>query len=63
MKPTNTKNQKELKLLRRLEVVRTTIRELSPSQLGDVNGGSAIAYTVEWPPACSNIYTVDSQAA
>lgn len=40
MKRTNTKNRKELKLQQRLALVRTTIRDLSPSQLGQVNGGS-----------------------
>jgi hypothetical protein len=42
MKRTNKKNQKELKLERRLALVRTTIRDLSPNQLGQVNGGSGI---------------------
>jgi hypothetical protein len=40
MKPTNKKNQKELKLERRLALLRTTIRDLSPNQLTQVNGGS-----------------------
>jgi len=42
MKRTNKKNQKELQLGRRLALVRTTIRDLSPNQLGQVNGGSGI---------------------
>jgi hypothetical protein len=40
MKRTSMKN-KQLKLKRRLELVRTTVRELTPAQLGQVNGGEA----------------------
>jgi len=36
MKRTNT----QLKLKRRLELVRTTVRELTPEQLAQVNGGN-----------------------
>lgn len=39
MKRTNKKNQKELKLERRLALVRSTIRDLSPNQLEQVHGG------------------------
>jgi len=42
MKRTNKKNQKELKLGRRLALVRTTMRNLSPNQLGQVNGGTGV---------------------
>ncbi len=42
MKRTNKKNQKELKLERRLALVRSTIRDLSPNQLEQVNGGSQV---------------------
>ena len=42
MKRTNKKNQKELKLGRRLALVRNTIRDLSADQLAQVNGGSLI---------------------
>jgi len=45
MKRTNKKNQKELKLERRLALVRTTIRDLSPKQLTQVNGGSLVDCT------------------
>jgi hypothetical protein len=38
MKRTSMKN-KQLKLKRRLELVRTIVRELTPAQLGQVNGG------------------------
>ena len=40
MKRTSMKN-KQLKLKRRLELVRTTVRELTPAQLGQINGGEA----------------------
>jgi len=39
MKRTSMKN-KQLELKRRLALVRTTIRELTPVQLGRVNGGA-----------------------
>jgi hypothetical protein len=52
MKPYNTQNRKELKLERRLALVRTTIRELSPDQLVQANGGSNLE------PTCHVIYTI-----
>jgi hypothetical protein len=55
MKRTSAKNKPELKLKRTLQLVRTTIRELSPSQLEQVNGGNE-----EYAPSqCS--YTFISQ--
>jgi hypothetical protein len=45
MKSTNLKRKQELKIKRRLELVRTKIRELTPAQLRHVNGG----YTEEVP--------------
>jgi hypothetical protein len=54
MKKTNTKNQNGLKLERRLALVRTTIRELNPNQLEEVNGGSNL---VE-PTTCNPLYTI-----
>ncbi len=39
MKRTGAMKKLELKVKRRLELVRTTIRELTPTQLGQVNGG------------------------
>jgi hypothetical protein len=44
----------ELKLKRRLELIRTTVRELSPEQLRDPKGGAA-TYTCD--PSCSDPYT------
>jgi len=38
------KNKRDLKLKRRLELVRTTIRELTPAQLDHVNGGTDGGY-------------------
>jgi hypothetical protein len=40
MKRTGLKNKQELKLKRRLELVRNTIRELTPTELERVNGGN-----------------------
>ena len=40
MKRTYKKNQKELQLKQRLVLVRTAIRDLSPNQLAQINGGS-----------------------
>lgn len=54
MKRTVTKIKKELKLQRRLALVRTTIRELRPNQLEQVNGGD----TEILPTTCTIIYTV-----
>jgi hypothetical protein len=53
MKRNNTKNSKELKLERRLALVRTTVRELNSNQLGQANGGSTGA-----DPTCHVIYTI-----
>lgn len=52
MKQANTKNTKELKLQKRLALVRTTIRELNPNQLEQVNGGS-----VAYPTECEIVFT------
>ncbi len=46
MKRTN----KNLKLKRRLELVRTTVRELSPAQIEQVHGGFATIY--DCPTRC-----------
>jgi hypothetical protein len=40
MKRTSKKNQREQALERRLQLVRTTIRQLTPAQLARVNGGN-----------------------
>jgi len=55
MKRTSKTNQKELKLERRLALVRTTIRELSPNQLEQAYGGDE---EVEAPTTCHIIFTV-----
>jgi hypothetical protein len=55
MKRTNRKNQKELKLERRLALVRTTIRDLSPTQLAQVNGGDCIPHWTD----VTTVQTVD----
>ena len=52
MKQANTKTSKELKLERRLALVRTTIRELNPNQLKEAHGGDQLDY-----PTCSLVYT------
>jgi hypothetical protein len=52
MKSNNTQNRKELKLERRLALVRTTIRELNKDQLAQANGGS------NFEPTCHVIYTI-----
>lgn len=44
MKRTSVLKKPQLKLRRRLELVRTTIRELSPAQLGRVDGGTGLCY-------------------
>lgn len=40
MKKTGVKQQQKSGLKRRLELVRSTIRELTPTQLGYINGGT-----------------------
>ena len=40
MKRSRVKQQQEFELKRRLELVRTTIRELTPAQLEDIHGGT-----------------------
>lgn len=50
MKRTSMKNKPELKLKRTLQLVRTTIRELTPTQLAHVNGGYE-----EYAPSCARI--------
>jgi hypothetical protein len=44
MKRTTLKNKRGLKLERRLELVRTTIRELTPLQLERANGAYGYGY-------------------
>lgn len=55
MKRTSPKNKPELMLKRKLQLVRTTIRELTPAQLEQVNGGGP--EEEEYAPGCSNPYT------
>ncbi|HWU87525.1 MAG TPA: class I lanthipeptide [Kofleriaceae bacterium] len=54
MKRTSNKDKPELLLKRRLQLVRTTIRELTPAQLEQVNGGNG-----EGPITCS-LYTYNN---
>jgi len=56
MKQANSKNEASLKLDRRLMLVRTTIRELNPAQLQEVNGGWGANAMVF--PTCSEVMTV-----
>jgi hypothetical protein len=42
MKRTGTKNQREQALKLRLQLVRTTIRQLTPAELEQVNGGDPL---------------------
>jgi hypothetical protein len=56
MKRTNVKNSGELKLKRRLELVRTTVRVLSPIELKLVEGGMDQAGTAE-EPFCPPLYS------
>jgi hypothetical protein len=56
MKRTNSKAKNELKLERRLSLVRTTIRELRPNQLGQANGGSN--QTQNTPTTCLVVYSL-----
>ncbi|HEX2689761.1 MAG TPA: hypothetical protein VHN14_24250 [Kofleriaceae bacterium] len=55
MKQTNTNMKQALKIKRRLELVRTKIRELTPAQLEQVGGGSNLE---DGPPTCTPIYTI-----
>ena len=54
MKPTNANLKQELNIKRRLELVRTRIRELTPEQLQRANGGVVI----DGPPTCAPLYTI-----
>ncbi len=40
MKRTNAKDKRDLKLKQRLELVRTTVRVLTPTELEHINGGT-----------------------
>jgi hypothetical protein len=44
----------ELKLKRQLNLVRSTVRKLTPEELEQVRGGEA---TLTCPPTCSTPYT------
>ena len=57
MKRNGTQNKQEQKLKRRLELVRTTIRELTPGELDRVNGGTesySIPSLCDCPPYTNN---------
>lgn len=50
------KNKREISLKRQLEFVRTTVRELTPAQLGHIKGGTETAGADE-EPWCPPFYT------
>jgi hypothetical protein len=52
MKKTNVKSNGELKLQRRLELVRSTLRVLTPAQLEEVKGGTVLSETCDGEPWC-----------
>jgi hypothetical protein len=54
MKRTSVKSKPELKLKRRLQLVRTTIREMIPTEFQDVNGGYAAEPSC-WLPPYTNV--------
>lgn len=56
MKPTSAVNKAEMKLKRRLVFVRTSIRELTATQLADVKGGRPVESEVG-EPLCPPFYT------
>lgn len=59
MKPTTTKMKQELKIKQRLELVRARIRELTPDQLTQANGGGPeFASNVVSPTTCTPFYTL-----
>lgn len=56
MKRTNLRSKGQLQLKRRLELVRTTIRELGTTELAQVNGGGEAPAA----PSCWCGYSGDS---
>jgi hypothetical protein len=62
MKQAKSKNETALKLGKRLALVRTTIRELNPTQLQGVNAAGVAAKTqspAEYEfPTCGEFYTM-----
>jgi hypothetical protein len=50
MKRTDVRKKRELKLKQRLELVRTTVRELTPSQLDQIKGATETEPTTEKDP-------------
>ena len=53
MKRTSVK----LKLKQRLELVRATVRELTPAELGAVNGGNDEYVSTNCPTKCCDIWS------
>jgi hypothetical protein len=49
----------EMKLNKRLNLVRTTICELTPTELRQVNGGTMVTFTCTDNCPCSNPYTFE----
>jgi hypothetical protein len=59
MKRTAMKSKLGLKLERRLELVRTTLRELTPAEMERVNGAYAAgAPTAGCGTNCGNVYSL-----
>jgi hypothetical protein len=58
MKRNATKNKLGLKLERRLELVRTTLRELTPAELERVNGGYTGGQAEITDTRCGNAWSL-----
>ena len=57
MKRIGKETKSGLKLKRKLALVHTTIRDLTPMQLQQVNGGTDTTFVTFTCPPCSNVYT------
>jgi hypothetical protein len=58
MKKTNVKANRELQLKRRLELVRSTVRVLTPMQLEAVRGGTEGSDTCNGEPWCPPLFSI-----
>lgn len=58
MKPTKTNLKQELKIQRRLELVRTRIRELTPAELSEAHGGGTEIVRQDAEPICIPFFTI-----
>ena len=57
MKRSNQKNNQNIKLKRHLELIRTTVRDLTPAQLAQVKGGTETNGEGGDDPFCPPLYT------